>query len=101
MTENEIVCGVLLDEISLTLEELARACEMEPHWVMARVEADLIGSSLKAGAAWRFSSADLIRARRLAHAERVFEANPEAAALIVDLIEEVQRLRALLDRDSR
>jgi chaperone modulatory protein CbpM len=41
----------------------------------------------------RFASAQLVRARRLASTERRFECNPEAAALIADLIEEVERLR--------
>jgi chaperone modulatory protein CbpM len=34
-----------------------------------------------------------LRARRLADIERTFEANEELAALVVDLIEEVERLR--------
>ena len=41
----------------------------------------------------RFTSAQLLRARRLADIERTFEANEELAALVVDLIEEVERLR--------
>jgi chaperone modulatory protein CbpM len=41
----------------------------------------------------RFTSVHLVRARRLAEIERTFEANDELAALVVDLIEEVERLR--------
>ncbi|MFC5473422.1 chaperone modulator CbpM [Paraherbaspirillum soli] len=98
MTRSNIVTGVLLDEVALTLEEFARACEMAPQWVVAHVEAELIGVNPHDSATWRFSSADLIRARRLAAAERMFDANQDAAALMVDLIEEVERLRKLLQR---
>jgi chaperone modulatory protein CbpM len=38
----------------------------------------------------------LARARRLAAVERDFEANPELAALVADLIEEVERLKGRL-----
>jgi chaperone modulatory protein CbpM len=41
----------------------------------------------------RFTSVQLLRARRLADIERTFDANDELAALVVDLIEEVERLR--------
>jgi chaperone modulatory protein CbpM len=41
----------------------------------------------------RFTSVQLLRARRLADIERTFDANEELAALVVDLIEEVERLR--------
>jgi chaperone modulatory protein CbpM len=56
-----------------------------------------VGSGLlDAGAAatMRFTSVQLLRARRLADIERTFEANEELAALVVDLIEEVERLRS-------
>ena len=40
--------------------------------------------------------AELARARRLAALERDFDANPELAALVADLIEEVARLKRRL-----
>lgn len=100
MTQIDIVSGDLLDDMALTLDEFARACGVEPQWVIARVEAELISSSEDEEAGWRFTSADLLRARRLAAAERMFETNPDAAAFVVDLIEEVHRLRGLLARSG-
>lgn len=101
MTHDDNVDGELLDEVAMTLAELARACSVEPQWIVTRVEAELIGSDLRDSTTWRFTSTDLIRARRLAEAERMFDANQEAAALMVDLIEEVHRLRELLKLASR
>jgi chaperone modulatory protein CbpM len=89
------VCVVLDDESStLTLEELAAACAVEPGWVVERVEAGFIGDfAAVTRTRWRFASAELVRARRLVSLERDMDANPELAALVADLIEEVQTLR--------
>ncbi|RPH61931.1 MAG: MerR family transcriptional regulator, partial [Burkholderiales bacterium] len=96
MTRGDVLTGVVLDEAMLTLEELARACAVEPRWVEMRVEAGLLSCAGGAAGHWRFASAELVRARRMAALERDFDANEELAALVADLIDEVQRLRAQL-----
>lgn len=96
MAQDDVLSGVVLDEVALTLEDLARACAVEPQWIVERVEAGLLGSASPTSVEWRFASADLMRARRLAALERDFDANQEIAALVVDLIEEVGRLRGRL-----
>lgn len=91
------VAGDLLDDAALSLEQLARACRVEPGWVVERVEAGLLEcAGTPHEREWRFSSTSLVRARRMLHFEQGFEANPELAALAADLIEEVARLRARL-----
>lgn len=97
MHEMTILSGVLVDDAALTLEELARACGVEPDWVVRRVHAGILGG--QAGVqltAWRFRSGDLLRARSLLRVERDFDANEDVAALVVDLSDEVRRLRARL-----
>jgi chaperone modulatory protein CbpM len=95
-TSLRVVSGVLLEEVALDVEELSRACAVEPQWVLERVEAGLLECSVVAAAGERrFASAALLRARRLRALERDFDANPELAALTVDLIEELERLRRL------
>jgi len=96
MAQNDVLTGVVLDEVALTVEDLARACAVEPRWIVERVEAGVLGSASLKSVEWRFVSADLARARRLAALERDFDANQELAALVVDLIEEVGRLRGRL-----
>ena len=95
MPHTQMVIGVVLEEAALTLDELAHACAVEPDWVLQRVQAGILGAAAVAPS-WRFSSADLARARRLRDIERVFDANEDLAALVVDLTEEVRRLRARL-----
>jgi chaperone modulatory protein CbpM len=96
MAQDDILSGVVLDEVALSLEDLARACAVEPQWIVERVEAGLLGGVSLESVERRFVSADLVRARRLAALERDFDANQELAALVVDLIEEVGRLRGRL-----
>jgi chaperone modulatory protein CbpM len=87
--------GVLLDEVALNLEELARACAVEPDWVIRHVRAGVLGSGDSVEAStWQFRSGDLARARRLLSVEQVFDANEDIAALVLDLGDEIHRLRA-------
>lgn len=93
MAQQHIVNGELIDEATLTLEELARACSVDIKWVVERIESGLLADGSPYVASWRFTSYDLTRARRMCQLERDFEAAPELAALATDLIEENQRLR--------
>ena len=96
-TKAPVIAGDVLDEAALSLEELARACCVETHWVVEHVEAGLLADVGTAQQRqWRFSSTTLVRARRMVHLEQGFDANPELAALAADLIEEVTQLRQRL-----
>lgn len=94
MTQHK-VDAVLIDEETLDLHELASACAVQPTWVVERVEAGLLECSTFGGE-MRFASAHLVRARRMVTTERCFEAGQEVAALVADLIEEVEQLRRQL-----
>jgi chaperone modulatory protein CbpM len=80
------------DEELLTLEEVALVCAVTPAWVRVRVEEGL----LPAAPEWRFSAVVVRRVRRMRALERDFDAAPELAALMADLLEELDALRARL-----
>jgi chaperone modulatory protein CbpM len=97
MAQGDPLSGVLLDEVALTLEEMARACEVEPDWVVRHVQAGVLGSGETVEvSAYQFHSGDLVRARGLLRLERDFDANEDIAALVLDLAEEIRRLRIRL-----
>jgi chaperone modulatory protein CbpM len=50
---------------------------------------------------WRFSGDCLLRARRMHDLERDFDAVPELAALVADMLEEMDTLRLIASRVSR
>lgn len=86
----------LIDD-SLTVHDIARCARREPEWVVTHVEAGVLQPATgHAVAEWRFSSTTLTRARRIAHLEHTFEADPQLAALTADLMEEVTMLRRRL-----
>jgi chaperone modulatory protein CbpM len=95
MAKNEVLTGELLDDVTLTLRELAEACHVEEVWVVERVNAGII-QSVKKDQTWHFVSADLIRAKKLLAIERSFDADAELAALVTDLIEEIAQLKQKL-----
>jgi chaperone modulatory protein CbpM len=95
MEQREPLSGVLLDEVALTLDELARACNVEPDWVVRHVQAGVLGGGPAVQVtSVTFRSVDLDRARRLLSVERGFDANEHLAALVIDLGDEIRRLRA-------
>ncbi len=95
MREHNVTIAVI-DETGLTLDEFSRACAVEREWVVARVQEGLLPSLGGAPQALRFDSLALRRAREMRRLERDFDAVPELAALVVDLIEELEALRARL-----
>ncbi len=83
---------LLIDDDGLDIDELATACAVTADWIERHVRAGLL--EVPERGTMRFTSVHLVRARRLANIERTFDANDELAALVVDLIEEVERLRS-------
>ena len=78
---------------------MAGVCSVAPEWVRLHVEEGLL-SNQDSGGEWRFSRRELWRARHIHRLERDFDAAPELAALVADLLEELDSLRARLRRAS-
>jgi len=98
MTHREIVIGIALEEACLSLEQVAAACAVETTWVVRLVEEGLFPPMEGPEDEWRFGSAALTRARRIREIERAFDAEPELAALVADMLEEMDDLREQVRR---
>ena len=98
MRDDEILTGSLLDESWLTLEQIAAACTVEPRWLERQIQEGLFPHTECVAGTWRVSSVHLRRARRMREMERIFDAEPELAALVADLLEEMDELHARLRR---
>ncbi len=85
-----------------TLEELCSACALEREWLVVRVREGLVPVTGAAGGSadteWRFTAVALARVRRMREIERTYDAAPELAALVADMLEEMDRLRSRLRR---
>jgi len=97
--ENEILTGsVIGDEGVLAREELARACGAEAEWIVELVAVGVLEPQGTEASRWRFRAADLTCARRVARLQRDFGATIEAAAVMIDLLQQIDQLRARLKR---
>ena len=98
MRDDEIVIGTLLDESWITLEQVAATCQVETDWLQRHIDEGLVPHLECVGGIWRLSGGVVARIRRTRQMERDFDALPELAALVADLLEEMDDLRAQIRR---
>jgi chaperone modulatory protein CbpM len=84
-------------EYRLTLAELCRSCGVQAEKVLLLVEEGVIEPAGKSPTDWSFPPADLQRARCALRLERDLGINGPGAALVVDLLDEMQHLRKRID----
>ena len=98
MRDEDILTGLVLEGHCLTIDELCAACALEPEWLLQHIEEGLFPAPEGPRTEWRFTALGLLRARRMRALERDFDAAPELAALVADMLEEMDDLRARLRR---
>ncbi|MGC3980051.1 MAG: chaperone modulator CbpM [Steroidobacteraceae bacterium] len=98
---DEVLIGVVVEESWLTLEQAAAACSVEAAWLLRHIEDDLLPGVSSVGGTWHLSNASLLRARRMRRLERDFDAGPELAALVSDMLDELDSLRRKLQQFER
>ena len=97
MSDEATVTGILIDDDTvLTLVELCRACEAETGFIVELVAEGVLEPSGDEPLAWRFSGAELRRARLAARLRRDLDLDVTGVALGVQLVEEIRELRAEL-----
>ncbi len=98
MNTSSIAVGVCLsDEQALELEAFAAACGTQAEFVRLLVDEGLLAPAALEPA-WRFSGEAIARVRRIRRLQRDFEANLQSVGVMLDLIDEIARLRAQLRR---
>ncbi len=85
--------GELLQDYCLTLQQLCRSAAVEPEFVLNLVEYEVLTPQGQHAVNWRFRSRDLARLRRAERLSRDFELNISGLALVMQLLDEVSRLR--------
>jgi len=98
MRDQDILTGVILEDADLSVEELARACSVSVEWVVQHVTEGTLACHGASVSEWRFGVRELRRVRQIHLMERDFDAAPELAALVADLLDELHSLRARLRR---
>ncbi|MBP8018665.1 MAG: MerR family transcriptional regulator [Hylemonella sp.] len=85
-----------LENHCFTVEEMARSCGVQPDWIRDCVSAGVLQVEFGFNEMC-FSTLTLVRVRRLVQLEAIFDADLQLAAMTVDLMEEVNRLRSRLE----
>ena len=91
------VVGIILDEqAQLTLAELTRACAVHAELIIELVEEGVLAPVGREPDRWRFTGAHMRRARVAVYLQRDLGVNLAGAALALQLLDEVEALRARL-----
>lgn len=93
---HEVLTGYVLDEtVTLTLTELSGVCRVGEEQIIELVQEGVIEPEYHQRS-WTFPSTQLRRAGRAVRLQRDLEVNAAGVALILDLLEEIEELRARL-----
>lgn len=95
--KTKLLRGDLLDEdVEMTLAQLCQACELSEAQIIELVEQGIIDPLGPQPAEWRFVSVSLRRIRITRNLQRDLGVNAPGAALALELLEEIEELRARL-----
>jgi hypothetical protein len=97
--ETRIISGELMDEhIGLTLAELCQLCQLSAEEVQQFIDIGVIEPLSKPSEGWRFESTCVRKVKCAVKLQRDLGVNRAGAALALELIEELHRLRNRLKR---
>jgi len=95
----DILTGIILEEQTrLSLRELCEACAVRVDFIAELVDEGVIEPIGYDKSHWCFSGVSLQRIRKAKHLQRDLGLNLAGIALALDLIDELQRLRAQLQQ---
>jgi len=93
--------GTVIEDDNLTLEQLCHICDVHSDWVISLVEESIIEPQGDEMHRWRFSGTCVVRVRSALRLQRDLGVNLAGIALALDLMEELEDLRAQLKNRSR
>lgn len=86
--------GIVLDEhVPLSLPEVCRICDIGEEMVLEMVEEGLIEPRRSGRAEWHFTWREIRRVKVACRLNRDLRVNLPGAAIIIDLLEELEELR--------
>lgn len=100
MNTRMVLTGHILEETSeVSLSELCRCCNLSAETMIKFVEQGVISPVQGQSASqWRFHSSSLVRADKAMRLKRDLNINLAGSALVLELLDEINQLRAQLQR---
>ncbi len=93
MKTKAIVGTVLDDSVTVSIDQVCRVCRVQAEWVIELVEHGVV-EPVHRGSKWHFRGSELSRLRRAVSLQRDLGINPAGIALILELMDELEALRA-------
>jgi chaperone modulatory protein CbpM len=88
------ISALLLDDsVEFTLPELCSVCSVPEQLVVEIVAEGIVEPAGAEPQQWRFSGIAVARIQRVVRLQQEFEVNLPGAALALELLEEIERLR--------
>ena len=87
---------ILEDQQDLTLDEVCRVCHAEVAQLLALVDEGIVAPLGSGPAGWRFTGVQVRQVRVAVRLQRDLGVNPAGAALALQLMDELDGLRARL-----
>ena len=100
-TPKPAITGLILDEnCTFTLDELSTACSVRTEYIIELVDEGIVEPREYQCEQqyWTFSGRSLLRARKARRLQQDLGINLAGAALVLDMMEEIERLRERIRR---
>jgi len=95
----DILCGRIIEnETRLTLRQLCDACAVRAEYIVELVDEGFIDPSGVEKSHWCFSGVSMQRVQKAKRLQQDLGINLAGVALAMELIDEIERLRARLER---
>ncbi len=96
---SKVLSGIVLDEETLlSLGDLCQACSSHAEWIVELVDEGILQPTGRRQEQWRFPGTSLQRARTALRLQEDLHINLAGVALALDLMDEIESLRALVRR---
>ena len=94
MKRQERLSGEILDErVDYTLRQVCEVCDVHAEVVLEMVSEGIAEPRGRSVREWRFNGLDIVRIRTAMRLQEDLQVNLPGAAMVLDLLEEVRRLR--------
>ena len=100
-TPKQTLTGLILDEDCLfTLDEMSNACSVRMEYIIELVDEGIVEPTelQREQQQWSFTGKNLLRARKARRLQHDLDINLAGAALVLDMLEEIEQLRERLRR---
>ena len=101
MTRQALTGTLLDDQVFYSLKDVCHVCECQTEWVVALVEHGVLHPTGSARHVWQFPGSSLHTAMKARRLQQDLDLNLPSVALVLDLLQEIESLRARLDTDLR